>query len=385
MRMSRRHILAFSLLLIGVTSQAETVRTWVNQRGQKFEATLVAADAVRATFRMPDGRKTVMGIASLSPDDSAFVREWRRTSRDGPLIDPEAMPPWPLEATAENYEVRIVEEDRARGTTRYESPHFVISSDIKLPLGVVRDLAAVFEATRAAVMTVPLALHSGVDPGPYEVRLCSTTESYQAAGGPAGSGGFYNGDEMLILLPNLGIRPTTNGLTAEHQKNIFVLKHEVTHQVVGRWAMAQPLWLSEGIAELFAAAPYVRGKYTFQNLESALQAYVLKWRTSRDSRSLRLVAPPRLMTMSRQDWQERVRVQGAYDLYNSSALLAYWFVRYDGRGDAAGLASYYDALHRRVPVETAERDYLLRGRSREELTAEIRKLAKKMALTVEME
>jgi hypothetical protein len=334
---------------------------------------------------MPDGRKTVLGIASLSPDDAAFVREWRRTNRDGPLIDPEAMPPWPAEVTAENYEVRMVEEDRARGTAGYESPHFAISSDIKLPLSVVRDLAAVFEATRTAVMTVPLALHSGVDPGPYKVRLCSTTASYQAAGGPAGSGGFYNGDEMLILLPNLGIRPTTNGLTAEHQKSLFVLKHEVSHQVVGRWTTAQPIWLNEGIAELFAAAPYIRGKYSFQNLESGLQAYLLKWRKSPDSRLLRLVAPPRLMAMSRREWLEQVMAQGAYDLYNSSALLAYWFVRYDGRGDGAGLASYYDALHRRIPAEEAERDYLLRGRSREELTAEIRKLARKMALTIEME
>jgi hypothetical protein len=281
--------------------------------------------------------------------------------------------------------VRIVAEDRSTGATRYESPHFAIASDIKLPLGVVRDLAAVFEATRAAVMTVPLALHSGIDRGIYQVRLISTTEEYQAAGGPMGSGGFHNGRELLILLPNLGIRPTTNGLMAEHQNQLFVLKHEVSHQVVGRWTMAQPPWLCEGIAELFAAAPYVRGKYTFQNLESALQAYVLKWRATRDSRSLRLIAPPRLMAMSPRDWQEQLMAQRAYDLYNSSALLAYWFVRYDGRGDGAGLATYYDALHRRVSAEEAERSYLLRGRSREQLTAELRKLTKKMALSAEIE
>jgi hypothetical protein len=373
------------LLLASVGSTAATARSWTDRQGRKFDASLVASDAVRATFRLPDGRKTVVAITSLSSDDSAFVREWRNTNRDAPLIDPEVMPPWPADVTAESYEVKIAAEDRATGAIRYASPHFEIASDVKLPLGVVRDLAAVFEATRAAVMTVPLALHSGDDQHPYAVRLCSTPDSYQAAGGPAGSGGFFNGGEMLILLPNLGIRPTTNGLTAEHQKSLFVLKHEVSHQVVGRWTMAQPTWLNEGIAELFAAAPYIRGKYTFQNLESGLQAYVLKWRKSPDSRSLRLVAPPRLMAMSRREWMEQVMAQGAYDLYNSSALLAYWFVRYDGRGDGAGLASYYDALHRGVPPEEAERTYLLRGRSREQLTAEIQKLAKKMALSVEMD
>jgi len=301
------------------------------------------------------------------------------------LIDPEAMPPWPAEVAAESYEVRIVEEDRATGATHYASPHFAIASDIKLPLGVVRDLAAVFETTRAAVMNVPLALHSGIERGSYQVRLFSRTEDYQAAGGPIASGGFFNGREMLILLPNLGIRATTSGLSAEHQKQLFVLKHEVSHQVVGRWAAAQPIWLSEGIAELFAATPYVRGRYTFQNLESALQAYVLKWRTSRDTRSLRLIAPPRLMTVTPREWQELVASQRAYDLYNSSALLAYWFLRYDGRGDGAGLAAYYDALYRRVSPEEAEQQFLLRGRTREQLTVELQKLARKMALSVQIE
>jgi hypothetical protein len=200
-----------------------------------------------------------------------------------------------------------------------------------------------------------------------------------------GSGGFYNGRETLILLPNLGIRPTTNGLTSEHQKQLFVLKHEVSHQVVGRWTMAQPAWLSEGMAELFAAAPYTRGRYSFQNLESALQAYVLKWRVSRDSRTLHLISPPRLMSMSPREWREFVTAQHAYDLYNSSALLAYWFVRYDGRGDSAGIATYYDALYRRVSPEEAEREFLLRGRTREQLTAELQKLSRKMALSVEIE
>lgn len=382
----KRPVLAAVCLLQSVACfGAENPRDWTDKRGQKFEATLIAVDAVRGTFLLPDGRKTVAAIGSLSPDDATYVREWRRNNRGAPLIDPAAMPPWPAEVVAENYDVRITEDGGATGATHYASPNFAIASDLKLPLGVVRDLAAVFEATRAAVMNVPLALHSGVERTPYHVRLFSRIEDYNAAGGPTGSGGFFNGREMLILLPNLGIRATTNGLSAEHQKQLFVLKHEVSHQVVGRWTAAQPIWLSEGIAELFAAAPYTRGRYAFQNLESALQAYVLKWRPVRDSRVLRFIGPPKLMTVTPREWQEMVTAQRAYDLYNSSALLAYWFVRYDGRGDAANLAGYYDALYRRVSPEEAEREFLLRGRSREQLTGELQKLARKMALSVQIE
>jgi hypothetical protein len=373
-------MVAACVLSATVGLKAESPRSWADRSGRKFDATLIAADAVRGTFLLTDGKKTVAAIASLSPDDAAFVREWRKSNRFAPLIDSQMMPPWPAEAVAENYEVRIVEEDRTTGSTHYASPNFAIASDIKLPVGVVRDLAAVFEATRAAVMAVPLALHSGFDRTPYAVRLFSKVEDYNAAGAPVGSGGYHNGREMLILLPNLGIRPTTNGLTAEHQKQLFVLKHEVSHQVVGRWTMAQPQWLNEGMAELFAAAPYTRGRYSFQNLESALQAYVLKWRSS-----LRIIGPSRLMSMSPRDWQDTVAAQRAYDLYNSSALLAYWFVRYDGRGDGAGLAAFYDALYRRVPAEEAEREFLLRGRTREQIAGELQKLTRKMALSVVME
>ena len=53
--------------------------------------------------------------------------------------------PWPALAVAENFDVRIISEDKATGATTYASPHFEIVSDLKLPVSVVRDLAAVFE------------------------------------------------------------------------------------------------------------------------------------------------------------------------------------------------------------------------------------------------
>ncbi len=291
--------------------------------------------------------------------------------------------PWPAEAVAGNFDVRVVSEDRATGAATFASPHFEMASDVKLPVGVVRDLAAVFEATRVAVRTLPIGLDAAPEPRIYRVMFFSNAGDYGAAGGAAGSGGFFNGRDMLLLLPNLGIQRSTNGLTLAHQQHLLVLKHEVTHQIMAPWSGLLPVWLREGLAECIAATPYVRGRYTFAGFDAALRDYLLKWRKTKDQRSLRLIMPGPLMALSGAQWQEQVNARAAYDHYNSAALLTHWFLHYDGSGDAAGLAEYFGALAVRRPPPDAVERYLLRGRSPERIEAELRILCRRLALQIE--
>lgn len=292
---------------------------------------------------------------------------------------------WPAQAAAEKVTVQVVVEDAPARQFEWESEHFRIMGDLKLPLGIVRDLATVFEATREVLLAVPLGLPVGSERAKYLTRLFSSEAAYQDAGGPVATGGFFNGREMLLLLPNLGIKPGTNGLTAEHTKNLFILKHEVTHQILARWGRAVPIWLNEGFAECVASWPYSQGRYTLRSLDSAMHDYLLKWRGASGRRALRLIAPSTLMSLSPRDWQSRVTAQTAYDHYNSAALLTHYFLRHDGRGDGAGLAAYLDALRQGVPPDEAETQHLLHGRTREQLTAELQKLARRLAIGVTFE
>lgn len=282
---------------------------------------------------------------------------------------------WPPHAVAGSIDVRAATE---RFT--WESAHFKLRSDIALPLGVVRDLAAVFEATRAVLIALPLGLHSGDAQRRYPVRLFATSETYAASGGAPGSGGFFSGREMLILLPNLGIKSGTNGLTTEHTRQLFILKHEVTHQLLQRWSGASPMWLEEGFAECVASWPYTQGRYTLRNLDAALVDYLGKWKSSRDRRKVTLIPPSRLMALSREDWRTQVAAQTAYDHYNSAALLTHYFLRHDDRGDGAHLAAYFAALRRGTSPIDAEGQHLLRGRTRELLDVELQKLARRLGL-----
>ena len=375
------------LTLVASAGWAGELREWTCPPGKPFAAELLAADGLRATLLVPGRGKAVVPFAMLSPEDVRYIQQWRAQNRRAPLIDPERIAPWPSEAVAESLDVRAVEEDAAASKFAYESAHFAVESDLKLPVPVVRDITAVFEATRAALIALPLGLLRGEEDEKYAVAMFSTAAAYQAAGGIEGSGGYYDGKSrrMLIYLPNLGIRQGMYALALDFQRQTYVLKHEVTHQLLGRWGVLLPVWLNEGFAECMAATPYTRGRYSFQNLDGAMHDYLLKWRAMPDRRDLLLIPPPRLMALSSEQWRDEVSAVTAYPLYNSSGLLAHWFLHHDGKGDGAGMAAYFDALRRGVPPEKAEAEQLLRGRTRESLTPGMQALCRKLGLQWKMD
>jgi hypothetical protein len=374
------HLIPFALV---ASAFAGEVRDWTCPPGKPFSAELIAADGLHAVLLVPGRGKAVVPFAQLSPADVQFIHEWRARNRNAPLIDPERMAPWPAQAVAENTEVRVTGEDAAASRYRYESAHFAITSDMKLPVSVVREIAASLEATRAAVIALPLGLHLGTDVEKYPVSMYSAASDYTGAGGNTGSGGTFDGasGRMLILLPNLGIKPGTHALGLDYQRNLFILKHEVTHQLLGRWRAVLPVWFDEGLSECMAATPYTQGRYTFQNLDTALHDYVLKWRPGPDRRDIRVIPPASLMTMNLSRWNDEVTAGSAYALYDSAALLVHYFLHHDGKGDSAGVAAYIDDLRRGIAPEEAEAKRLLHGRTREALGAEVFALAKKLGLT----
>jgi hypothetical protein len=373
--------------VLPVLARGDEAREWTSRTGQKFTAGIVASDAFRATFAIPGRGKLVLPLAQLSDADIAFIGTWRAADPPPPLVDPEKLAPWPADASASDIEVRLTSENPAFPAFVYEGARFVVQSDVKLPVAVVRDLNAVFEATRMALMSLPLGLHSGGEREKYRAFLFSSPERYGYAGGPTASGGFYDGanDRMLISLTNLGIRAEGEKKVFDHQKNLFVVKHEVTHQLLRRWGDLLPVWFSEGFAEVIAATPYTRGRYTFAGMDTAIGNYVQKWRSPGELKPLYVTPPGPLMAMSPALWQARVAGQTAYETYNSAALFTYFLLRYDGAGDGKPVAAFLDALRRGVPVERATAEHIRRGRSDEKLAADFAVFLRRRGLKFEFE
>ena len=409
--MSRAVLLLLALMFIRGIASAE-MREWTDRTGKKFTAEILANDAWRATFVLPDRSKAVLWLSQLSQADVDFAAKWRAANPTAPLVDPQRLAPWPAEAAAADIAVKLKTEDPKAAAFVYEGAHFIMQSDVSLPLDVVRDLNGVFEATRAALMALPLGLHRGGEEEKYAVHFFSTPERYAAAGGMTASGGYFEGStgRMLLLLPNLGIRATGFARTYDHQKNLFVLKHEVTHQILMRWGDAIPVWFGEGLAEVIAATPYVRGRYTFSGMDAAIAAYVQKWRSPGDPKPLHLITPAQLMDFTVSSWEERVAGKSAYELYNSAALFVHFLLLHDGDGSA--VAGFLDTLRRErnrprtevmtgtfrlssgpilsassAPASTkkATADFIRRGRSDEKLAADFSAFVKKLGLRAEFE
>ena len=364
------------MVCIAAMFAVEPACAWTTRDGRTFDAALSAVDGLRATLTPPDKPPMVVPLTNLVPADVAVIRAWRADWRK-PLIVPTCLAPWPAQAAAAAGDARLCGEDA--GVFTYESTNFRITSDLKLPLVAVNEFAMVFEATRAALIAMPLGLHAGGERERYTVAMFRESGGYDNAGGVGGSGGYYEGHSrrMLVLLPNLGITEKAATLRLDYARNIFILKHEVTHQLLDRWHGRMPMWVSEGIAEFVASLPYAHGRYTLKNPGPGMRDYLLKWRTSGTTSGIRLIPPARLMAMRPDDWKSALSQKDAYDLYNSAALLTYAFIQQDG---GAPLAGFLDALRRGDDEPTAERVHLLRGKTRDALATELIALGKKLGV-----
>jgi hypothetical protein len=351
---------------------------WTLKNGTVFEADLAAADGLRASFTKAGKSPVVMPLADLTAEDAQAIRKWR-VDRRHPLVIPSRLAAWPPRATAA---AEIKEMNSKAGTSIHRSPNFIITSDLRLPLSAIHDIAKVLEGTRTALIAIPLGLHAGGESEPYPVHLFRDANGYGRAGGANGSGGHYDGrsGRMLVFLPNIGITEKDGRTVLDYTKNLFVLKHEVTHQLMDRWHGRMPMWVSEGIAEFIASLPYAQGNYTLQNPGAGMRDYLLKWQMGSPGKSIRLIPPTRLMSLDRDDWEAAVSQQVAYDQYNSAALLTYYFIQ---KNNGTPLAGYLDALRRGIRSDEAERIHLLDGKDRTFLDQEIQKLCEKIGVKTE--
>lgn len=377
-----RRMAVVAALAFALPGHAGELREWTDRKGTKFSASIVANDAFRVTLEVPERGGIVVPLAQLSDGDADFIAAWRKRNRAAPLVDPARIAPWPGEVAVADFSVRQTMDDETARVFVYEGARFLIRSDVRLPLEVVRDLNAVFESTRMALMSLPIGLHPGGEDGRYQVFLFSTAEGYGQAGGPPGSGGYYEGrsDTMLIMLPNLGINVSGGKRIFDYQRNLFILKHEVTHQLLRHWRGALPTWLNEGLAEVMAAAPYVRGRYNFTAMDAAIGTYVQKWRKAGEARPLVIATPAALLGIDQDSWQSHVNGQTAYDLYNSAALFTWFLLRHDAPGDGRGIAAFLDAVRRGGDPGDAVSAHILRGRGNARLLADFSEFLRKRGL-----
>lgn len=420
-------LLLASFLLL--TNAAAESRQWTSSDGKKITGSIIELDG--ETVKLETDRGIFdLPLSRFSEADQAFAKEWaekkeemaaqvdkedgKKTAKEVGDFEDLQLGEWPQYVTAdlevdkietvEGEELAaILEEtsgesgdgdgDKDGELHVYRTPHFEFHAPDRLSVSVVRDFARIFEATFQLIDQMPIGLApSPSTNGYYQTKLYMTKDDYYAGGGMAGSGGMMSwrrrGGEMSSLiqvpLPNLGVEYTGTRFVVDSQKRSTTLTHEIAHQVMMRWLMTpMPTWLSEGIAEVVSCQDYDNGRFKLSSMNRAIAEDVTRGQ-GRDFTMLNLET---LLNITSKQWAAELAEGNGGANYRSSNVLAYYFLRLDGEGDAANLVEFLKELTsaKRDGLSELQEKHLMRGRSYEELQEELAKAWRSQGLKIEFQ
>jgi len=392
----------FALILLVAAAKAEEAETreWTSSDGRTIQAKLLEFDGDTVSLEM-NGNRFEIPVSRLSDKDQAFAREWA-DARMAPGEEPGSgesgrptapvmgafedlqLGAWPsaIEADLDTDDIEFVEsKEDGEEQYLYRTPHFEFEAPDRLSISVVREFARIFEASFAFVDQMPI----GLAPKPsangfYKTKLYMRRDDYYSDGGMPGSGGMFSwrrrGNEMSgiikVPLPNLGVEYTGTRYIVDHGKRSDTLTHEIVHQVMLRWlATPMPTWLSEGIAEVVSSQPYDNGRFRLTSMDRAIKDEVTRYG---DGREFSMLGLERLMTITAGEWAAELAAGRGRINYASANVLAYYFLRLDGEGDAAHLVEFLKVLPTGIDeanMREAQLQHLLRDRTFDQLEADV--------------
>jgi len=354
----------------------EAERTWTSSDGKQIQGALIDYDGEEVQLQVGNSIYK-FEVSRLSPEDQKYLKAWMNQPANVKVGE------WPDFVGVEDLEVTIVKEDADAKQYVYRSNHFEFRTSARLSTAVVKEFAAIFEATFETVKALPVGFAPKPrESGYYLTELYETRQEYEEAGGPPGSGGVFTsrGNKIMIPMNQLGVSWTGRRWIVEHRDNNDTLKHEITHQVTAEWLPLLPVWFIEGIAEYIAAARYNEGRYMLKNMSGSIEDYAFRYL---DQREFPMVGLNHLMTMDMAQWAGDLTTGMAARNYPSSGLLMYYFLHLDGEGKGESVAQFLAALGRGEDPEAAASQFLMRDRDFEALEVEVREKLRQAGIRVE--
>ncbi len=378
---------ALILGLVAVTiwhASAES-RTWTNTSGKTITAEFVSADKTSVTIQLPNKKTTQIPLNSLSPEDRAWIEEQNKPGQ------PNFSAPWPDEAeVSEEFDVKTVENGPDKYI--YETPHFRFTCDARIGSGVIKRLAFIFEGTYEANRVLPLNNAPISDPDyKFEAFLYEKRADYHKAGGTSQSAGMQiwrpemgKFGRVIVPFESLGVKKLGKAYAIDYKDDdIKTLIHEITHLLMTN-ETKEEAWFCEGSAEYVGLSPYRTGKFTFKTnrrpIVLAVTAFGIEKKRGRNlGKNIKTVSLEKLMTM---DYPSFATGPSADEHYGLAPLLVYYFYHVDGKGDAARIKKYIQALQKGATPDIA-RELLLDGRDWKKLSDEISSFWKRNGVTIE--
>ncbi len=428
-----RTLLSLLLALAGTQLLVAETRQWtLLPDGKSVEAEYVDVEGSRVIL-LAKGKERSIELERLSPEDQSYVKQCVERTK-GHQENKNFSDRWPTSTTMEDkLRAHAVEENAETGTYIYETSHFRFISPARLNLQTVSEMGRVFEGTYTACRAVPLnfpcrrfeAEDKSADDERERLvaRLFLTRADYVREVGEqfATSAGIFREPEILVPFESLGLvkKGKSYAMDASSKLDTGTLVHELTHQMSLIGANYDvPIWFAEGMAEYMRLAYHKRGRFQFKAAQKNIIPYFVGGPGTLSRQLGKEVTAPPLEQFLNQSVREFQSARGDATQFNYgfSALLTYYFIHLDGKGDTACLkrwmrklqgtkraaaalrisipagasaealeAAQQQLLQRALNIrETYYYEPLLNGRSWDELEAEIsNKVKKELGITIQ--
>jgi len=347
-------------------------RTWTDTRGREIEAVLLAASnqecllrvtATQTVYRLPLNR--------LSAPDRRHAKEWRARHED-PDMPPEVPNRFPVSIPA--IASPSLSRHSDRGGPVWVSPRFEFVAYEGLDRERLQSIATICESSDRAIRRAPLPLSwARAGESRRRVHLYEDAEDYRrATGGPASFAAHYDLRDGSVHIPvssfsGVDLGRATGRFELERRDTLDVVVHELIHQsapVLGPPRV--PAWVTEGIAEYFAAMHVSGGSFAFAHPRRQVRRY-LKQRSGLEGlanlRRLPLYRLQKFCGRGLGEWN-RATIDGeergaGFIQYGQALLMTEFFCHAEGNR----MRPYLEAILTGVSEERAARIHLLDDRT----------------------
>lgn len=355
------------------------VRDWTNDGGKTISAELIDVSGEKAVLNM-GGKSFEVPVASLSPEDQAFIKEWVKGAPADTANDTKVEPIWDGEwpkLVSADIDQEIEEKGEKDGEFIYTSKHYEFICDVNLNTSVVKRFSLLFEATNQFCRELPIGMVKPFREERHKIHLFETKDAYISKGGPPDSAGVYisRGGEGDILVPltSLGVKKVGSSYSVDYKEENTTLSHEITHQLTDKeyYRAGSRGWFTEGLSEYIANSGYRSGKFDVNDLRRLKARVTAYGEDGRGGRALgEEFTAPDLNEFFTQDYGSFVA--NAQLNYGLGALVVYYFFHMDGEKDAANIKNFLKGLKEGKEVPEMY-EPLLAGKSWDDMEASITK------------
>ena len=241
-----------------------------------------------------------------------------------------AKPPFPGEFRPRP--AKVIKQDPPEGIAfAWRTAHYHFYSDTDIPTQRMARFATTMESVPQLLEALPLPLMSPARDEPLAIYLCRDAARFESLGAPVSAGGYYDGRRHRILLrSDVFLTPQSLQPTRlAPRPNEDLLVHEVCHAHMSKFVAVGRPWITEGLAEYFAAAHVGAGRFRFADTITGIRDHVRRNQPLTPDGSVPLANLDYLTKLSNKTWIDDRKLadpQETYLPYVSSLLLVHYYL-----------------------------------------------------------